>query len=156
MNNSKRTPLNRMRKASQAADPETVALFAKLERVPESRRWDNRDFTDQEDDLAWRLNLHAESRFDCQRVNDKTLSDCRPGPEEDFRLPGWERVMAMRKTLLELAGLPPDKPLFWCRRCGFHNHSAQAIRTRICASCHTLDYGRRRELESVSKKAEAS
>jgi hypothetical protein len=151
---TKRTPLERYRKTVPAQDPETIALFAKLERVPVSRRRENQDFIDREDDLAWRLGLHAEARFDCQRVNDQTLLDCRPKPEEDFRLPGWERVTAMRKTLLALAGLPPDPAgLFWCRSCGHINTSDRAIRTRRCGACHELDYIRRRELVGMTEKA---
>jgi hypothetical protein len=36
------------------------------------------------------------------------------------------------------------------------NTSATAIRTRQCAACHKVDYVRRRELEAMTKKAEAS
>jgi hypothetical protein len=155
MSGAKRTIVDRARKASQATDPETVALFVELERIPVSRRnSDNRAYIAKEEDLAWRLNLHGESRFDCQRVNDQTLLDCRPKPEEDFHLPGWERVTAMRKTLLALAGLPPDPAgLFWCRSCGHINTSDRAIRTRRCGACHELDYIRRRELVGMTEKA---
>jgi hypothetical protein len=153
---TKRTTRDRHRKATQVNDPETVKLFAAIEKIP----WPFRDQDDatyaKQDDLAWRLGLHSEFRFDAERVNDLSLIDCRPGQDQDFRLEGWLRVTAMRKTLLELAGLPPDPPLFWCRICGKINTSATAIRTRRCAACHEVDYVRRRELEGMAKKAEAS
>jgi hypothetical protein len=150
---TKRTTRERHRKAAPAHDPETVALFAELERVPLSRRR-NESLLAKEDGLAWRLGLHAESRFDAQRVNDQTLLDCPPA--YDFLVDGWQRVTAMRKTLLELAGLKPDPPLFWCRICGKVNTSAAAIRTRQCAACHNVDYVRRREPAGMTGKVEAS
>jgi hypothetical protein len=151
---AKRTKLDRPRKASPINDPATIALFAEIEKTP----WPFRDQDDatyaKQDDLAWRLGLHSEFRFDAQRVSDLSLIDCRP--QYDFLLAGWQRVVDTRKTLLELAGLPPDPPLFWCRICGKINTSATAIRTRQCAACHKVDYVRRRELEGMAKKAEAS
>jgi hypothetical protein len=152
---TKRTTRDRHRKATQVNDPETVRLFAAIEKIP----WPFRDQDDatyaKQDDLAWRLGLHSEFRFDAERVNDLSLIDCRPGQDQDFRLEGWLRVTAMRKTLLELAGLPPDKPVFWCRHCGEMNRNATALRTRICGACGTLDYSRRRELAGMTGKAEA-
>jgi hypothetical protein len=150
---TKRVIRERHRKAAPVNDPATIKLFAELERTPLDRR-DSEPYKAKEDDLAWRLGLHAEHRFNAQRVNDQTLLDC--PPEYDCFLEDWRRVTAMRKTLLELAGLPPDAPLFWCRICGEINTSAPAIRTRRCAACHEVDYVRRRELEGMPKKVEAS
>jgi hypothetical protein len=136
---TKRTPIDRHRKASPVTDQATIKLFAELERTPLSRR-DTETYKAQEDDLAWRIGLHAEHRFDAHRVNDKTLIDC--PPEYDCFFDSWRRVVDMRKALLGLAGLPPDPPLFWCRICGKINVSAAAIRTRRCAACHKVDYVR--------------
>jgi ribosomal protein L37E len=89
-------------------------------------------------DLSKRLGLHPEHWLDALRVNDRTLIDCFPF-EKDFLVEGWKKVTEARKALLELAGLPADRRLFWCRRCGNFNHSAASLRDRICEACGRPD-----------------
>jgi hypothetical protein len=148
---TKRVTLKRMRAASPINDPATIKLFAELERVPLSGR-SAESYNAKEDDLAWRLGLHAEHRFDAHRVNDKTLIDCRP--KYDCFLDSWRRVTTMRTTLLALAGLPPDPRLFWCRICGEINTGARAVRQRHCEACHKFDHVSRLELAGMTKTRE--
>jgi hypothetical protein len=133
-----RTLRERHRKAPQVDDPETVALFRELEKVPEEQRRDNDAYRAKETDLAKRLGLWSECFLSAMDVNDKTLPD--RFPKYDFADDDWYRVTAMRARLLELAGLPADKPLFWCRECGFHNHNLHAIKARHCMRCGKVDY----------------
>jgi hypothetical protein len=133
---TKRTALNRARKASQINDPMTVALFRELETTPSGRR-DNDAYRKREDDLAHRIGLHPESWLRGYRVNDAKITDLKP--EYDCFLDDWTRVTATRARLLALATLPADKPLFWCRQCGFHNHNPHAVKARQCVSCHEVD-----------------
>jgi hypothetical protein len=135
---TKRTPLERGRKAPLQVEPEMVALFRELEEVPEDQRFDNDAYRAKETRLAKRLGLWAECFLGAMDVNDKTLPD--RFPRYDFRDDDWYRVTAMRARLLELAGLPPDPPLFWCRQCGFHNHNPHAVKARQCVACGNLDY----------------
>jgi hypothetical protein len=135
---TKRTIRDRHRKATQLNNPETIRLFAEIEKVPWPRRDEDDAIYEKQDDLAWRLGLHSEFRFDANRVNDPTLID-RP-PKYDCFFDGWKRVTDARKALLELARLPPDRPLFWCRECGKMNYAANAIGARQCVRCHKVDY----------------
>jgi hypothetical protein len=133
-----RTLRARHRKAPQVDDPETIALFRELEKLPEENRRDNDAYRAKETDLAKRLGLYTESFLSAMDVTDKTLPD--RFPKYDFADDDWWRVTTMRARLLELAGLPADPPLFWCRECGFYNHSPHAIRARQCVACGKLDY----------------
>jgi hypothetical protein len=135
---TKRTTRDRSRKVLQVNDPETLKLFAAIERTPWPFRDKDAAAYAKQDDLAWRLGLHSEFRFDANRVNDPSLIDC--PPKYDCLHDSWRRVVDTRKALLELARLPPDPPTFWCRRCGRLNHSAKAVRERLCEECHEFDY----------------
>jgi hypothetical protein len=119
---TKRVIRERHRKAAPVNDPATIKLFAELERTPLDRR-DSEPYKAKEDDLAWRLGLHAEHRFNAQRVNDQTLLDC--PPEYDCFLEDWRRVTAMRKTLLELPGY---RPMRRCSGAEFAARSTPALR----------------------------
>jgi hypothetical protein len=136
MSGPKRTLRDRPRKATSLNDPVTVALFRELEKTPENRRG-TAAYKSKSDDLAWRVGLHPESWIDAMRVDDATLIDRRPRYE--CFVDTWKRVTDTRAMLLELAGLPPDPPLFWCRNCGMHNHNPNAVRARQCVRCHEID-----------------
>jgi hypothetical protein len=133
---TKRTTRERHRKALELADPVTVALFRELETTPEGRR-ETESYREREDDLAWRIGLHPESWLRGYRVNSAKLLDL--PPKYDCFQDEWDRVTSTRARLLALAGLPADKPLFWCRRCGLFNRSDAAVRTRQCVRCHEVD-----------------
>ena len=102
---TKRTPRDRHRKASLLVDAAAVKLFARLEAVPTSHRMGYK-FREHEMRLAEMLGLRAENFLDAHCLNDAWLVS-RP-PEYDFRRASWERVVATRAQLLQLAGLPPD------------------------------------------------
>ena len=102
---TKRTPIDRHRKPLLLASPEVVALFARLEQVPTSHRMGYK-FREHEMRLAEMLGLRAENFLDAHCLNDAWLVS-RP-PQYDFRRASWERVVATRAQLLQLAGLPPD------------------------------------------------
>jgi hypothetical protein len=103
---TKRTALNRHRKASLRIDDAAVKLFARLEAVPLPRRMGHR-YRELESSLAKMLGVHSEHFLDSMSLNDAFL--CRRPPQYDFYLASWGRVLATRAKLLQLAGLPPDE-----------------------------------------------
>jgi hypothetical protein len=105
MSGPKRTPINRSRKPSDLINDEAVALFKRLEQVPVRHRM-GYAYREHDHRLAKMLGLWSEHFLDGCAVNDPALF-LHP-PEYDFRVVSWERVVATRKQLLELAGLPPD------------------------------------------------
>jgi hypothetical protein len=105
MSGPKRTPVNRPRKASLLIDDVAVKLFARLEAVPLPRRMGYR-YRELASSLAKMLGVHSEHFLDAMSLNDAFL--CRRPPEYDFYVDSWERVLATRARLLQLAGLPPD------------------------------------------------
>jgi hypothetical protein len=102
---TKRTPRERHRKASLLIDDPAVKLFARLERVPVPRRM-GYAHRDHAMNLARMLGLASEHWLDAHQLNDPVLF-LRP-PKYDCFMQSWERVLATRKQLLQLAGLPPD------------------------------------------------
>ena len=102
---TKRTPINRGRKSSLLIDEPAVKLFARLERVPVPHRM-GYAYRDHAMHLARMLGLSSEHWLDAHQLNDPALF-LRP-PQYDCFVQSWERVLATRKQLLQLAGLPPD------------------------------------------------
>jgi hypothetical protein len=102
---TKRTPRDRHRKASLRIDDAAVKLFARLEAVPLPRRMGYR-YRELASSLAKMLGVHSEHFLDAHSLNDAFL--CRRPPQYDFYVDSWERVLATRARLLQLAGLPPD------------------------------------------------
>jgi hypothetical protein len=97
---TKRTPLNRARKA--IIDAGTLALFVELENTPMRRRH-SAEFKRRDRELARRLGLGSEWFCACCSVLDRDREPCHP--------PGYARndsfwmVRAVRLQLLEAAGL---------------------------------------------------
>jgi hypothetical protein len=95
MSGTKRHPLHR-RPVPHIA-PDVVALFARLELTPQSKR--NRD---EEHELARRLGL-TDEWWTMNTVLDRSRRPCHPRGYAAYT--NWFRVRRVREALLRMAGL---------------------------------------------------